>query len=140
MAHYAICLGFWSYPFSCCSNAHVCREVETRAPGKCFRKSEASLLCISTSRYAFSWHTMTSQRVLRRSSVSLIFDISYGVHCVTIKDEDNLEMPPSIYTQSVSVRESRLKLGRQKEIIVKTACIKIEKKEGQQLGKRVSCV
>lgn len=81
-----------------------------------------------------------SKCVLRRSSVSLIFDISYGVHCVMIKDGDNLEMPPSIYTWSVSVRESRLKLWRQKEIIVKTACIKTEKKERQKLGKRVSCV
>lgn len=49
---------------------------------------------------------------LLRSSVALIFDISYGVHCVTIKDGDNLEMPPSIYTWRVSMRESRLELEK----------------------------
>ena len=48
---------------------------------------------------------------LPRSSVALIFDISYGLRCATIKDGDNLEMPPSIYTPSVSMRESRLKGG-----------------------------
>lgn len=41
-------------------------------------------------------------------AVTSIFDVSCGVRCVTIKDEDNLEMSLSIYTRRVSMRGSRL--------------------------------
>lgn len=45
---------------------------------------------------------------VRRDAVTSIFDVSCGVRCVTIKDEDNLEMSLSIYTRRVSMRGSRL--------------------------------
>lgn len=88
-----------------------------------------------------------ARRVLKcallRSSVALIFDTSYGVHCVAIKDGDNLEMPPSIYTCRVSMRESRLDTGergmegRQKKTALKTEA---DREAVQKAGKRMSCV
>lgn len=47
----------------------------------------------------------------RGDAVTSIFDVSCGVRCVTIKDEDNLEMSLSIYTRRVSMRGSRLGWG-----------------------------
>lgn len=67
------------------------------------------LLCILNVTLCILSACRVSKCAPLRSRVALIFDISYGVHCVTIKDADNLEMPPSIYTHGVSMRESQLK-------------------------------
>lgn len=95
-----------------CSNTKLFKEVERRSPGN-FVGRVGNTAALHFEQRAMLSHGMPCLTVCStvRSSVTLIFDISYGVHCVTIKDGDNLEMPPSIYTWRVSMRESRLKSG-----------------------------
>lgn len=93
-----------------CSNTKLFKEVERRSLGS-FVGRVGNTAALHFERRAMLSRGMPWLKVCSavRSSVTLIFDISYGVHRVTIKDGDNLEMPPSIYTWRVSMRESRLK-------------------------------
>lgn len=93
-----------------CSNTKLFKEVERRSLGS-FVGRLGNTAALHFERRAMLSRGMPWLKVCSavRSSVTLIFDISYGVHRVTIKDGDNLEMPPSIYTWRVSMRESRLK-------------------------------
>lgn len=86
-----------------CSNTKLFKEVERRSLGSFVGRVGNTAALLSR---GMPWLKVCSAV---RSSVTLIFDISYGVHRVTIKDGDNLEMPPSIYTWRVLMRESRLK-------------------------------
>lgn len=66
------------------------------------------VLCILNATQRFSGGV---PRCASGDAVTSIFDVSCGVRCVTIKDEDNLEMSLSIYTRRVSMRGSRLGWG-----------------------------
>lgn len=94
------------------SNTKLFKVVERGSRGNWLGNSVTLLLCIFNITLCILMEYRVSECALQRSSAALIFDISYGVHCVTIKDGSNLEMPPSIYTWRVSMKESRLKWGR----------------------------
>lgn len=96
---------------SCAQTTELFKEVERGSRGGSFHGSVGGVAALHFERRPVLSRGVPCLDVCSAawSAVTLIFDISYGVHCVTIKDEDNLEMSLSIYTRRVSMRESRLK-------------------------------
>lgn len=96
--------GFWLWERSCTQTANCSKKWKEDSGG--FRWKSRNTAALHFERHAVLSHGVPRLKVRSsvRSSVTLIFDISYGVHCVTIKDGDNLEMPFSIYTWRVSMR------------------------------------
>lgn len=100
----------WRWEFSCTQIPNCSKWWKEDPRGTASEEHSVTLLlCILNVTLCVLMPCRGSKYALLRSSVALIFDISYGVHSVTIKDGDNLEMPPPIYTRKVSMRESRLK-------------------------------
>lgn len=79
-----------------CSNTKLFKEVEKGSLGNRAEKSVTPLLCIPALCILVAYRV--SKCAPLTSSVPLIFDHSYGVYCVTIKDGDNVEMTSLIYS------------------------------------------